>query len=57
MNEIIHNKFSKINSEIFLDENSSIVTDQKKVAFYANIANKLVMDLGHKVSRIPEKSK
>ena len=40
-----------MNSEIFLDENGDIVTDQKKVAskfnkFYANIANKLLADLG-----------
>ena len=51
INEIIHNKFSKINSEIFLDENGNIITDQKKVAakfnkFYANIAGKLLCDLG-----------
>ena len=51
INEVIHNKCSKINSEIFLDDNGVIVTDQKKVAarfnkFYANIANKLLMDLG-----------
>ena len=51
INEIIHNKFTKINSEIFLDENGNIITDQKKVAakfnkFYANIAGKLLCDLG-----------
>ena len=51
INEIIHNKFNRINSDIFLDENGNIITDQKKVAakfnkFYANIADKLLCDLG-----------
>ena len=49
--EIIHNKFSKETSKIYLDENGNIITDQKKVAdkfnkFYTSIAKKLVAELG-----------
>ena len=51
INEIIHNKFSKIAEDIFLDDNGEIITDQKIVAnrfnrFYATIADKLVTKLG-----------
>ena len=51
INEIIHNKCHNLNSEIFLDDNGEIITDQGKVAdrfnkFYANIAKKLLNDLG-----------
>lgn len=49
MNEIIHKKSSK-NSEIFLNDNGNIITDQIKVAnkfnqFFGDIANKLVEKL------------
>ncbi len=49
--EIIHNKSSKDNEAIFLDDNGCIITDQKKVAnkfnkFYTTIADKLVTKLG-----------
>ena len=52
INEIIHNKFSKDQEAIFLDENGTIVTDQKVVAnkfnkFYTSIADKLVSKLGN----------
>ena len=51
INEIIHNKFSKDITDIFLDDNGSIITDQKVVAnkfnkFYTSIAEKLVTKLG-----------
>ena len=49
INEIIHNKKSK-DSDIFLDDNGNILTDQKKVAnkfnlFYKNVASNLVEKL------------
>ena len=49
--EIIHNKFSKDTSDIYLDEKGNIISDQKKVAdkfnkFYTNIAKKLLKELG-----------
>ena len=52
INNIIHNKFSKDQEAIFLDENGTIVTDQKVVAnkfnkFYTSIADKLVSKLGN----------
>ena len=51
INEIVHNKHTKLMEEIFLDENGNIITDQKKVAnkfnkFYTTIADKLVANLG-----------
>ena len=51
INEIIHNKHTRINEEIFLDDNGSIITDQKKVAnrfnrFYTSVADGLVRKLG-----------
>ena len=51
INEIIHNKYTKVNEEIFLDDNGRIITDQKIVAnkfnkFYTTIADKLVANLG-----------
>ena len=51
INEIIHNKHSKSNEAIFLDDNGEIITDQKKVSnrfnkFYTTIADKLVTKLG-----------
>ena len=51
INEIIHNKSSKDNTDIYLDDNGNILTDQKKVAnkfnkFYTNVANNLLQDLG-----------
>ena len=51
INEIVKNKYSQLNSDIFLDENGNIITDQKIVAakfnkFYTNIAGKLLRDLG-----------
>ncbi len=51
INEIIHNKHAKHNEEIFLDENGTIITDQKLVVnrfnkFYTTIADKLVANLG-----------
>ena len=50
INEIIYNKFSKVNEAIFLDDNGNIITDQKTVAnrfnkFYTTIADKLVTKL------------
>ncbi len=52
INEIIKNKFSKDNEEIYLDDNGNIITNQKTVAnkfnkFYTNIADKLVNKLGN----------
>ena len=49
--EIIHNRFSKDTSEIYLDVDGNIITDQKKVAnnfnkFYTNVAKKLLENLG-----------
>ena len=51
INEIIHNKYKKDAEEIFLDDDGSIITDQKTVAnrfnkFYTTIASKLVTKLG-----------
>ena len=49
INEIIYNKKSK-DSDIFLNDNGNILTDQKKVAnkfnlFYKNVASNLVEKL------------
>ena len=51
INEIIYNKFSKGNSEIYLDDEGNIITNQKTVAnrfnkFYTNVAKNLLKDLG-----------
>ena len=51
INEIIHNKFTKVNAEIYLDDDGNIITNQKTVAnrfnkFYTNVAKKLLKDLG-----------
>ena len=54
--EIIHNKFSKENEAIFLDDNGNIITDQKQVAnrfnkFYTTIADNLVTKLGNPTTK------
>ena len=59
INEIIYNKFSKINEAIFLDDNGNIITDQKTVAnrfnkFYTTIADKLVTKLGKPATKFQD---
>ena len=59
INEIIHNRNSKDNEEIYLDDNGSIITDQKKVAnkfnkFYTNVADKLVRKLGNPTTKFQD---
>ena len=59
INEIIHNRSSKDNEEIFLDDNGSIITDQKKVAnkfnkFYTNVADQLVRKLGNPTTKFQD---
>ena len=49
--EIIHNRFNRDNSEIYLDEEGNIITNQKTVAnrfnkFYTNVAKNLLAKLG-----------
>ena len=51
INDILRNKNRKENSEIYLDEKGSIITDQKIVSnkfnqFYTNVARNLLKDLG-----------
>ena len=52
INEIVNNKFSKDNDEIYLDDDGNIITDQKIVAnkfnkFYTSVADNLVRKLGN----------
>ena len=59
INEIIHNKFSKVSEAIFLDDNGDIITDQKVVAnrfnkFYTTIADKLVAGLGKPATKFQD---
>ena len=51
INEIIHNKFTRDTTDIYLDDNGNIITNQKLVAnrfnkFYTNVAKNLVKKLG-----------
>ena len=59
INEIIHNKSSKDNEEVYLDDDGCIITDQKKVAnkfnkFYTNVADKLVRKLGNPTTKFQD---
>ena len=59
INEIIHNKSSKDNTDIYLDDDGNILTDQKKVAnkfnkFYTNVANNLLKNLGESPNKFQD---
>ena len=59
INEIINNKSSKDNEEIYLDDDGNIITDQKTVAnkfnkFYTTVADKLVRKLGNPTTKFQD---
>ena len=59
INEIINNKSSKDNEEIYLNEDGNIITDQKTVAnkfnkFYTSVADKLVRKLGNPTTKFQD---
>ena len=59
INEIIHNKSNRNNAEIYLDENGTILTDQKTVAnrfnkFYTNVAGNLLKNLGESPTKFQD---
>ena len=59
ISEIINNKFSKDNEEIYLDDNGNIITNQKTVAnkfnkFYTSVAEKLVLKLGNPATKFQD---
>ena len=59
INEIINNKSSKDNEEIYLNEDGNIITDQKTVAnkfnrFYTSVADTLVKKLGNPTTKFQD---